>query len=73
MSVLPSDSGQWSIFSPATNHIIYHVLGKVPTVGKLLSLNREQIVVETKGSAGTTWCHFPFVEFSVVAESQPKL
>ncbi|CAL1701069.1 unnamed protein product [Somion occarium] len=46
---------------------------KVPTIGKLLALNREQVVIETRGSVGTVLCHFPRLEFAVEAQSQAKL
>ncbi|KZT13057.1 uncharacterized protein LAESUDRAFT_733605 [Laetiporus sulphureus 93-53] len=39
--------------------------GKVPTVGKLLALNREEVVIETKGSTAIVRCHFPRLGFSV--------
>jgi len=37
-----------------------------PTIGKLLGFSREEIVVETKGSAVTSVrCHFPRLNFSI--------
>ncbi|EKM59834.1 uncharacterized protein PHACADRAFT_250570 [Phanerochaete carnosa HHB-10118-sp] len=39
--------------------------GKVPTIGRLLALNREESVVEIKGKAGIFRCHFPRLEFAV--------
>ncbi|THH31301.1 hypothetical protein EUX98_g2888 [Antrodiella citrinella] len=39
--------------------------GKVPTVGRLLALNHEEIVVETLGKAGRVRCHFPRLNFSI--------
>ncbi|KAJ6599104.1 hypothetical protein DFH09DRAFT_1130130 [Mycena vulgaris] len=34
------------------------------TVGKLISLNREEFVIETNGSAGLVRCHFPRLMFT---------
>jgi len=45
--------------------------GRVPTVGKLLALNREEVVIETVGSAGVVRCHFPRLGFSVKARQPP--
>jgi len=36
----------------------------LPTVGKLVALNREEFVIETKGSAGLVRCHFPRIMFT---------
>ncbi len=41
--------------------------GKVPTIGRLVALNREEVVVETQGSAGRVAVHFPRLNFSVRA------
>lgn len=40
-------------------------LGKVPTVGLLVGLSREETVIEVHGSAGTVRCHFPRLEYAV--------
>ncbi|TFY54960.1 hypothetical protein EVJ58_g8552 [Rhodofomes roseus] len=45
--------------------------GRIPTTGKLLALNREEVVIETVGSAGIVHCHFPRLGFSVKA-GQPS-
>ena len=37
----------------------------VPTHGKLIGLDRSEIVIETKGSAGSVRCHFPRLGFTV--------
>ncbi|KAJ7261272.1 hypothetical protein B0H12DRAFT_1231500 [Mycena haematopus] len=43
------------------------------TVGKLVALNREEFVVETKGSAGLVRCHFPRIMFTATLASKAKL
>ncbi|KAJ7744478.1 hypothetical protein DFH07DRAFT_834454 [Mycena maculata] len=43
------------------------------TVGKLVALNREELVLETKGRAGLVRCHFPRIMFSLQVSSQSKL
>ncbi|CDO71392.1 hypothetical protein BN946_scf184908.g150 [Trametes cinnabarina] len=46
--------------------------GKVPTIGKLVALNHEEVVVQTQGSAGKpVHCHFPRLNFIVKAEPTP--
>ncbi|KAJ7904484.1 hypothetical protein B0H14DRAFT_2327820 [Mycena olivaceomarginata] len=40
---------------------IAHIFG---TVGKLVALNKEEFVLETKGSAGLVRCHFPRLIFT---------
>ncbi|KAH9927203.1 uncharacterized protein BXZ73DRAFT_102789 [Epithele typhae] len=47
--------------------------GKVPTVGRLLALNKEQVVIETEGSAGTVRCHFPRIYYVVQPAASAKL
>ncbi|PIL34616.1 hypothetical protein GSI_03395 [Ganoderma sinense ZZ0214-1] len=43
--------------------------GKVPTVGKLVALNKEEVVIETVGFSGKpVHCHFPRLYYSVRAE-----
>jgi hypothetical protein len=47
-----------------------------PTVGKLVALNLEEFVLETKGSTGSVIrCHFPRLGFSIreVADLRNKL
>ncbi|KAI0082451.1 hypothetical protein K474DRAFT_516878 [Panus rudis PR-1116 ss-1] len=48
---------------------------KVPTVGKLVALDRERVSIEVKGIAGVAVCHFPRFNFAVkTAEgTKPKL
>jgi len=43
------------------------------TVGKLVALNREEFVIETRGSAGLVRCHFPRIMFTAKLVSQAKL
>jgi len=43
------------------------------TIGKLVALNREEFVVEVKGSAGLVRCHFPRIMFTARLASPPKL
>lgn len=47
--------------------------GKVPTTGKLLALNKEEVVIETHGTAGTFRCHFPRLYYVIKSEVAPKL
>ncbi|KAJ6515925.1 hypothetical protein C8R45DRAFT_1087065 [Mycena sanguinolenta] len=42
------------------------------TVGKLVALNREEFVIETKGSAGLVRCHFPRIGFAAKLVSELK-
>ncbi|KAI0830217.1 hypothetical protein BC628DRAFT_1356943 [Trametes gibbosa] len=57
--------GQYVSVTPSDN-------GKVPTMGTLVSLNHEEVAVETKGSAGkSVYCHFPRLHFVVKPESGP--
>ncbi|OCH88277.1 hypothetical protein OBBRIDRAFT_889230 [Obba rivulosa] len=45
--------------------------GKVPTVGKLVALNREEAVIEVTGSSGSlAYCHFPRIAFTIQSESR---
>ncbi|KAF7352820.1 Glutathione S-transferase [Mycena venus] len=46
-----------------------HIFG---TVGKLVALNKEEFVLETKGSAGLVRCHFPRVVFTAKLCSELK-
>ncbi|GBE80047.1 hypothetical protein SCP_0212490 [Sparassis crispa] len=40
--------------------------GKIPTIGKLVALNREEAVIETRGTTGAVIrCHFPRLNFSI--------
>ena len=48
-------------------------VGKVPTVGKLIALSREEVVIETQGSAGAVHCHFPRLYYVVKVETTSKL
>jgi len=43
------------------------------TVGKLVALNTEEFVVETKGSAGLVRCHFPRIMFTARLAGKSKL
>ncbi|KAI0663275.1 hypothetical protein C8Q70DRAFT_907485 [Cubamyces menziesii] len=43
--------------------------GKIPTVGRLISLNHDEVAIETQGSAGTVYCHFPRLNFVVKPEA----
>ena len=53
---------------------VSRIIARVPTVGRLLALSREESVVEVKGQAGIIRCHFPRLEFSVrVAKEGSKL
>jgi hypothetical protein len=54
--------------------LIIYVGQSHPTQGKLVGLNREEIVVETKGSVSeSVRVHFPRLGFQVVAALEPKL
>ncbi|KAI0700791.1 hypothetical protein BC835DRAFT_1326554 [Cytidiella melzeri] len=41
--------------------------GKIPTYGRLVSLNREEVAIEVIGSAGRVRVHFPRLEYSLKA------
>ncbi|KAI0368075.1 hypothetical protein BV20DRAFT_999229 [Pilatotrama ljubarskyi] len=44
--------------------------GKIPTVGKLVSLSREEVAIETQGNSGKpVYCHFPRLNFVIKPES----
>jgi len=43
------------------------------TVGKLVALNKEEFVIETKGSAGLVRCHFPRIMFTAKLAAKSKL
>ncbi|KAJ7129726.1 hypothetical protein C8R44DRAFT_777507 [Mycena epipterygia] len=43
------------------------------TVGKLVALNREEFVIETKGSSGLVRCHLPRLMFTAKLASKSKL
>ncbi|OBZ76617.1 hypothetical protein A0H81_03728 [Grifola frondosa] len=48
--------------------------GKVPTEGRLVALNREEVVIQTKSLTGKViHCHFPRLNFSVKAGGVAKL
>ncbi|CCL98447.1 uncharacterized protein FIBRA_00445 [Fibroporia radiculosa] len=40
-------------------------VGKVPTVGTLVALSSEEIVLETRGEVGVVRCHFPRLGFQI--------
>jgi len=44
-----------------------------PTVGKLVSMNREEVVIEVQGTQGLLRCHFPQLGFTVTAIKPHKL
>ncbi|KAJ6500618.1 hypothetical protein C8R45DRAFT_1122839 [Mycena sanguinolenta] len=46
---------------------------KFGTVGKLVAMNKEEFVIETKGSAGLVRCHFPRIMFTARLASKSKL
>ena len=48
-------------------------LGKVPTIGKLLALNKEEVTIETQGTAGAVRCHFPRLFYVVKPEVVSRL
>ncbi|KAI0637991.1 hypothetical protein C8Q77DRAFT_403635 [Trametes polyzona] len=51
--------GQYVSVTPSDN-------GKIPTVGKLVSLNREEVAIETQGTSGiSVFCHFPRLNFVI--------
>ncbi|OCH84663.1 hypothetical protein OBBRIDRAFT_863201 [Obba rivulosa] len=46
---------------------------KVPTVGKLVALNREEVMIETTGSSGHAMrCHFLRIAYTIRPESRPS-
>ncbi|KAF8165381.1 hypothetical protein B0H34DRAFT_236265 [Crassisporium funariophilum] len=44
-----------------------------PTIGKLVALNREEVVLEVQGSKGLVRCHFPRLGFSIRVSQESKL
>lgn len=61
-----TEAGRLGIHMGDTVLITPQDSGKVPTVGKLTALNREEVVIQTKGSMGTIiHCHFPRLNFSI--------
>ncbi len=48
-------------------------VGKVPTVGGLVALNKEEVTIKTEGSAGSVFCHFPRLYYVVKPEVGSKL
>lgn len=52
-----------------------YILGRgFVTNGKLVGLNREEVVLETKGSAASSLrCHFPRLNFNLTAVTTSKL
>ena len=44
-----------------------------PTTGKLIGLNREEVVVEVQGSQGFVKCHFPRLGFIIRHASSGRL
>ncbi|KAI0722226.1 hypothetical protein C8T65DRAFT_600032 [Cerioporus squamosus] len=47
--------------------------GKVPTVGILVALNKQEVTIQTEGSAGVVFCHFPRLYYVVKPEVGSKL
>ncbi|KAI0723099.1 hypothetical protein C8Q76DRAFT_721570 [Earliella scabrosa] len=47
--------------------------GKVPTIGRLVSLSKTEVAIETHGSAGSVNCHFPRLYYVVKPETGVKL
>jgi len=46
--------------------------GRVPTIGKLVALNRQEVVIETHGSAAdVVRCHFPRLAFRICRYTTP--
>lgn len=77
VSVTPSDNGT----TAETRSLCLGVLkvarrrltGKVPTIGPLIALNKEEITIQTEGSAGAVYCHFPRLYYVVKPEAASKL
>lgn len=44
-----------------------------PTIGKLVGLDREEVVLEVQGSQGCVRCHFPRLGFIIKNISSSKL
>lgn len=45
--------------------LMYAFTAKIPTVGRLVSLNRKEFAIEVVGTAGKIRVHFPRLEFSL--------
>lgn len=71
ISVAPDDTGKRRFLdSQSAGFIILSTLGKKhPTIGKLVAINREEVVVEVRGSSGSpVRCHLPRLNFTVRTE-----
>ena len=70
VSVFPTDNGALRLVFTAVFRPCIALSGKIPTVGKLAGLNKEEVAVETRGSSGKpVHCHFPRLYYSVVSEA----
>ncbi|KAI0796853.1 hypothetical protein C8Q75DRAFT_802526 [Abortiporus biennis] len=45
---------------------------KVPTIGKLIALSKEEVVVQVHGSSGSVACHFPRLNFVIQSGATSK-
>ena len=76
VSVTPADNGNSTSGSvPISRDMLRAacITGKVPTIGPLVALNKEEVTIQTEGSAGTVFCHFPRLFYVVKAEAASKL
>ena len=76
VSVTPADNGiSTSGFESIRSQMLRaaRVTGKVPTIGPLVALNKEEVTIQTEGSAGSVFCHFPRLFYVVKAEAASKL
>ena len=66
VNVMPTDNGELIKNFAGSMSYLFSAIARIPTIGRLIALSREEIVVEvTSGSAGAVRCHFPRLEFSV--------
>lgn len=69
ISICPTDTGALSLIWK----LIYVLLmidvprtGRIPTIGKLVGLNYEEVVIEVHGSTrDTVRCHFPRLNYTI--------
>ena len=68
VAVTPTDTGKRILHAliSRTSHLLQCTGKNHPTVGTLIGLNREEVVIRVKGTCGTPLhVHFPRLNFSI--------
>lgn len=67
VAVTPTDSGKWTLgLAPTLTSSSQRTGKNHPTVGTLIGLNREEVVIRVKGTSGTPLhVHFPRLNFAI--------